>query len=138
MADEAKAKGNTAFSSGDYPTAIHYFSDAIALAPTNHVLKMRTCFAMGGDGHRNHHFTETVAMGGIGPTMGLDAKHANIENVLILAGDNLYRMDCMDLVQSHVEKNTDITVSCAAVGERLHDMLGGCMLEAFLLQLMSR
>ncbi|KAG5068531.1 hypothetical protein GLYMA_01G079700v4 [Glycine max] len=71
MADEAKAKGNTAFSSGDYPTAIHYFSDAIALAPTNHVLKMRTCFAMGGDGHRNHHFTETVAMGGIGPTMGL-------------------------------------------------------------------
>ncbi|KHN31073.1 Splicing factor U2af large subunit B [Glycine soja] len=24
----------------------------------------------------------------------------------------------MDLVQSHVEKNTDITVSCAAVGER--------------------
>ncbi|KAG5059863.1 putative glucose-1-phosphate adenylyltransferase large subunit, chloroplastic isoform B [Glycine soja] len=66
-----------------------------------------------------------------------DAKHANIENVLILAGDNLYRMDCMDLVQSHVEKNTDITVSCAAVGERLHDMLGGCMLEAFLLQLMS-
>ncbi|KAG4972997.1 hypothetical protein AAZX31_11G030300 [Glycine max] len=38
MADEAKAKGNAAFSSGDYPAAIHHFSDAIALAPTNHVL----------------------------------------------------------------------------------------------------
>ncbi|CAI0476853.1 unnamed protein product [Linum tenue] len=38
MADEAKAKGNAAFSSGDYTTAIKHFSDAIALAPTNHVL----------------------------------------------------------------------------------------------------
>ncbi|KAG5061421.1 Hsp70-Hsp90 organizing protein 1 [Glycine soja] len=38
MADEAKAKGNAAFSSGDYPAAIHHFSDAIALAPSNHVL----------------------------------------------------------------------------------------------------
>ncbi|KAG4988379.1 hypothetical protein JHK84_030943 [Glycine max] len=46
-----------------------------------------------------------------------DAKHANIENVLILAGDHLYRMNYMDLVQSHVDRNADITVSCAAVGE---------------------
>ncbi|RDX90852.1 Hsp70-Hsp90 organizing protein 1, partial [Mucuna pruriens] len=38
MADEAKAKGNAAFSSGDYAAAIRHFSDAIALAPTNHVL----------------------------------------------------------------------------------------------------
>ncbi|CAN0908605.1 Hsp70-Hsp90 organizing protein 3 [Linum grandiflorum] len=38
MADEAKAKGNAAFSSGDYSTAVKHFSDAIALAPTNHVL----------------------------------------------------------------------------------------------------
>ncbi|CAI0413745.1 unnamed protein product [Linum tenue] len=38
MADEAKAKGNAAFSAGDYTTAIKHFSDAIALAPTNHVL----------------------------------------------------------------------------------------------------
>ncbi|KAE9613160.1 hypothetical protein Lal_00027632 [Lupinus albus] len=38
MADEAKAKGNAAFSSGDYATAIRHFSDAIALSPTNHVL----------------------------------------------------------------------------------------------------
>ncbi|XP_057456422.1 glucose-1-phosphate adenylyltransferase large subunit 1-like [Lotus japonicus] len=46
-----------------------------------------------------------------------DAKHTNIENVLILAGDHLYRMDYMDLVQSHVDRNADITVSCAAVDD---------------------
>ncbi|KAJ1393652.1 Trimeric LpxA-like superfamily [Sesbania bispinosa] len=46
-----------------------------------------------------------------------DAKHTNIENVLILAGDHLYRMDYMDLVQSHIDRNADITVSCAAVGD---------------------
>ncbi|KAL3743219.1 hypothetical protein ACJRO7_018512 [Eucalyptus globulus] len=38
MADEAKARGNAAFSSGDYRAAVGHFSDAIALAPTNHVL----------------------------------------------------------------------------------------------------
>lgn len=38
MADEAKAKGNAAFSSGDYSAAVRHFTDAIALAPTNHVL----------------------------------------------------------------------------------------------------
>ncbi|KAI9074928.1 hypothetical protein K1719_043091 [Acacia pycnantha] len=43
-----------------------------------------------------------------------DAKNTNIENVLILAGDHLYRMDYMDLVQSHVDTHADITISCAA------------------------
>lgn len=38
MADEAKAKGNAAFSSGDFAAAIRHFSDAIALSPDNHVL----------------------------------------------------------------------------------------------------
>lgn len=38
MADEAKARGNAAFSSGDYRSAVRHFSDAIALAPANHVL----------------------------------------------------------------------------------------------------
>ncbi|KNA12705.1 hypothetical protein SOVF_123520 [Spinacia oleracea] len=38
MADEAKAKGNAAFSSGNYADAIKHFSDAISLSPTNHVL----------------------------------------------------------------------------------------------------
>lgn len=38
MADEFKAKGNSAFSSGQFEEAIRHFSDAIALAPDNHVL----------------------------------------------------------------------------------------------------
>jgi stress-induced-phosphoprotein 1 len=38
MADEAKAKGNAAFSSGDFASAVRHFTDAIALSPTNHVL----------------------------------------------------------------------------------------------------
>lgn len=38
MADEAKAKGNAAFSSGDFNSAIRHFSDAISLSPDNHVL----------------------------------------------------------------------------------------------------
>ncbi|CAD5312503.1 Hsp70-Hsp90 organizing protein 1 [Arabidopsis thaliana] len=38
MAEEAKAKGNAAFSSGDFTTAINHFTEAIALAPTDHVL----------------------------------------------------------------------------------------------------
>uniref|UniRef100_A0A7N0TBP3 STI1 domain-containing protein n=1 Tax=Kalanchoe fedtschenkoi TaxID=63787 RepID=A0A7N0TBP3_KALFE len=38
MAEEAKAKGNAAFSAGDYPAAIKHFTDAISLAPENHVL----------------------------------------------------------------------------------------------------
>ncbi|KAI7730216.1 hypothetical protein M8C21_023053, partial [Ambrosia artemisiifolia] len=33
-----KAKGNAAFSSGNYTEAINHFTDAITLAPTNHVL----------------------------------------------------------------------------------------------------
>ncbi|EOA37530.1 hypothetical protein CARUB_v10011737mg [Capsella rubella] len=38
MAEEAKAKGNAAFSSGDFTSAIRHFTEAIDLAPTNHVL----------------------------------------------------------------------------------------------------
>uniref|UniRef100_A0ACD5ZGZ8 Uncharacterized protein n=1 Tax=Avena sativa TaxID=4498 RepID=A0ACD5ZGZ8_AVESA len=38
MADEAKAKGNAAFSAGRFEEAAGHFSDAIALAPGNHVL----------------------------------------------------------------------------------------------------
>ncbi|XP_050896732.1 glucose-1-phosphate adenylyltransferase large subunit 1 [Lathyrus oleraceus] len=37
--------------------------------------------------------------------------------IRILAGDHLYRMDYMDLVQSHIDRNADITVSYAAVGD---------------------
>ncbi|KAF3322405.1 hsp70-Hsp90 organizing protein 3 [Carex littledalei] len=38
MADEAKAKGNAAFSAGRFEEAVQHFSDAITLAPSNHVL----------------------------------------------------------------------------------------------------
>ncbi|KAL0331420.1 UNVERIFIED_CONTAM: Hsp70-Hsp90 organizing protein 2 [Sesamum angustifolium] len=38
MADEAKAKGNAAFSAGKFNDAVSHFTDAINLAPTNHVL----------------------------------------------------------------------------------------------------
>ncbi|KAL6986073.1 Hsp70-Hsp90 organizing protein 3 [Sarracenia purpurea var. burkii] len=38
MADEAKAKGNTAFADGNYDEAIRHFTEAIDLAPENHVL----------------------------------------------------------------------------------------------------
>ncbi|GFZ06973.1 stress-inducible protein [Actinidia rufa] len=38
MADEAKAKGNASFTAGNYTDAIHHFTEAISLAPDNHVL----------------------------------------------------------------------------------------------------
>ena len=38
MADEAKAKGNAAFSAGRFEEAVKHFSEAITLAPSNHVL----------------------------------------------------------------------------------------------------
>ncbi|XBJ27982.1 hypothetical protein VPH35_005157 [Triticum aestivum] len=44
-------------------------------------------------------------------------KNKSIEHILILSGDQLYRMDYMELVQKHVDDNADITLSCAPVGE---------------------
>ncbi|XP_057439118.1 glucose-1-phosphate adenylyltransferase large subunit 1-like isoform X2 [Lotus japonicus] len=44
-----------------------------------------------------------------------DAEHKNIENILILCGDQLYRMDYMELVQKHVNSCADISVSCLPV-----------------------
>ncbi|KAL3515150.1 hypothetical protein ACH5RR_022052 [Cinchona calisaya] len=46
-----------------------------------------------------------------------DAKNKDVDNILILSGDHLYRMDYMDFVQNHVDRNADITLSCAPVGE---------------------
>ncbi|KAK6805824.1 hypothetical protein RDI58_003609 [Solanum bulbocastanum] len=42
-----------------------------------------------------------------------DAKNKNIEDILVLSGDHLYRMDYMELVQNHIDRNADITLSCA-------------------------
>ncbi|KAK9141785.1 hypothetical protein Syun_011185 [Stephania yunnanensis] len=41
-----------------------------------------------------------------------DAKNKNVEHIVILSGDHLYRMDYMDFVQKHMDTNADITVSC--------------------------
>ncbi|XP_068662332.1 glucose-1-phosphate adenylyltransferase large subunit 1-like [Aristolochia californica] len=46
-----------------------------------------------------------------------DAKNRHIENILILSGDHLYRMDYMDFVQKHVETCADISVSCVPMDE---------------------
>ncbi|XP_073286994.1 glucose-1-phosphate adenylyltransferase large subunit 1-like [Primulina huaijiensis] len=46
-----------------------------------------------------------------------DAKAKDVDNILILSGDHLYRMDYMDFVQNHIDRNADLTLSCAAVGD---------------------
>ncbi|XP_059647660.1 glucose-1-phosphate adenylyltransferase large subunit 1-like isoform X2 [Cornus florida] len=46
-----------------------------------------------------------------------DAKNKNIENIIILSGDHLYRMDYMELLQNHIDRNGDIMVSCVPVGD---------------------
>ncbi|XP_010437034.1 PREDICTED: glucose-1-phosphate adenylyltransferase large subunit 3, chloroplastic-like isoform X1 [Camelina sativa] len=46
-----------------------------------------------------------------------EAKNRNIENIIILSGDHLYRMNYMDFVQYHVDSKADITLSCAPVDE---------------------
>ncbi|KAJ4731776.1 Glucose-1-phosphate adenylyltransferase [Rhynchospora pubera] len=46
-----------------------------------------------------------------------DFKMRGIENVLILSGDHLYRMDYMDFIQKHKESNADISVSCVTMDD---------------------
>ncbi|KAM7276950.1 hypothetical protein ACFE04_018816 [Oxalis oulophora] len=46
-----------------------------------------------------------------------DARLRDVENILILSGDHLYRMDYMDFVQKHMDSDADITVSCLPVDE---------------------
>ncbi|KAL2242003.1 glucose-1-phosphate adenylyltransferase large subunit 2, chloroplastic/amyloplastic-like [Sesamum indicum] len=46
-----------------------------------------------------------------------DAKHKNVEHIVILSGDHLYRMDYMDFVQKHIDTNADITVSCVPMDD---------------------
>lgn len=36
--DEAKARGNAAFSSGDFTSAVRHYTSAISLSPANHIL----------------------------------------------------------------------------------------------------
>lgn len=46
-----------------------------------------------------------------------DAKAKDIDNILILSGDHLYRMDYMDFVQNHIDRNADLMLSCVPVGD---------------------
>ncbi|KAJ3695290.1 hypothetical protein LUZ60_000667 [Juncus effusus] len=46
-----------------------------------------------------------------------DYKNKDIEHVVILSGDQLYRMDYMKFVQYHINKGADITVSCAPASD---------------------
>lgn len=46
-----------------------------------------------------------------------DAKNKNVEHIVILSGDHLYRMDYMDFVQKHVDSQADITVSCVPMDD---------------------
>nr|XP_019711146.1 glucose-1-phosphate adenylyltransferase large subunit 4, chloroplastic/amyloplastic [Elaeis guineensis] len=46
-----------------------------------------------------------------------DARLRHIENILILSGDHLYRMDYMDFVQKHLNCGADISVSCVPMDD---------------------
>lgn len=46
-----------------------------------------------------------------------DAKLRHIENILILSGDHLYRMNYMDFVQKHINCGADISVSCVPMDD---------------------
>ncbi|KAH9618223.1 hypothetical protein KSS87_016167 [Heliosperma pusillum] len=46
-----------------------------------------------------------------------DSKYKDVENIIILSGDHLYRMDYMDFVQKHIDTNADITVSCVPMDD---------------------
>ncbi|CAK7332849.1 unnamed protein product [Dovyalis caffra] len=46
-----------------------------------------------------------------------DQRCREIEDVLILSGDHLYRMDYMDFVQNHRQSGADITLSCSPMDD---------------------
>ncbi|XP_024379597.1 glucose-1-phosphate adenylyltransferase large subunit 3, chloroplastic/amyloplastic [Physcomitrium patens] len=46
-----------------------------------------------------------------------DAKNKVVEDVVILSGDHLYRMDYMDFVQKHRDSGADITISCVPMDD---------------------
>ncbi|KAJ3706046.1 hypothetical protein LUZ61_009751 [Rhynchospora tenuis] len=47
-----------------------------------------------------------------------DARANEIEDILILSGDQLYKMDYMDFVESHRRSGAEITISCLPMDER--------------------
>lgn len=53
-----------------------------------------------------------------------DIKNRSIEDLLVLAGDHLYRMDYMDFVMRHRETDADITVGCIPCDEERASAFG--------------
>ncbi len=52
----------------------------------------------------------------------LDSK--DLEYVLILSGDQLYRMDYAKMLQSHIESKADVTIAAIPVDRRAARSLG--------------
>jgi glucose-1-phosphate adenylyltransferase len=46
-----------------------------------------------------------------------DVKNKDVEDVIILSGDHLYRMDYLEFVQKHKDTDADITVSCVPMDD---------------------
>ncbi|EPS66248.1 hypothetical protein M569_08527, partial [Genlisea aurea] len=46
-----------------------------------------------------------------------DTRNKHIEDILVLSGDHLYRMDYMDFVQDHKQSGADITISCLPIDQ---------------------
>uniref|UniRef100_A0A0D9VYN9 glucose-1-phosphate adenylyltransferase n=1 Tax=Leersia perrieri TaxID=77586 RepID=A0A0D9VYN9_9ORYZ len=63
---------------------------------------------------RAYNFSNGVAFG---DGFVEDAKAKDIEDVLILSGDHLYRMDYMDFVQSHRQRGADISICCLPIDD---------------------
>lgn len=48
----------------------------------------------------------------------------NLKHVLILSGDQLYRMDYMDMMRTHIENNADVTIAAIPVDRKLAPSVG--------------
>ena len=51
---------------------------------------------------------------------------ADPKYVLILAGDHIYKMDYAAMIQSHINRNADLTVGCIVVPRRRRPASASC------------
>jgi len=51
-------------------------------------------------------------------------EQSNLKYVLILSGDQLYRMDYMDMMRTHLENKADVTIAAIPVDRKLAPSLG--------------
>jgi len=52
------------------------------------------------------------------------------ENVLILAGDHIYKMNYAEMVRSHVERKADLTIACVNVPKAQANQLGIAVVDS--------